>query len=77
MVKEYPKDKEYRRLKLSPQIIAKLKAHIKAHKLGLDALLFARRTAAPVPLHMIIESGMEGGMQEAFDKLEEVAKSLQ
>ena len=25
---------------------------------------------------MIIESGMEGGMQEAFDKLEEVASSL-
>jgi uncharacterized protein YndB with AHSA1/START domain len=25
---------------------------------------------------MIIESGMEGGMQEAFDKLEEVARSL-
>ena len=24
----------------------------------------------------IIESGMEGGMQEAFDKLEEVARSL-
>src|SRR5438093_1362606 len=33
LVKRYPKDKEYRRLKLSPQIIAKLKAHIKAHKL--------------------------------------------
>jgi uncharacterized protein YndB with AHSA1/START domain len=25
---------------------------------------------------MIIESGMEGGMQEAFDKLEELARSL-
>jgi hypothetical protein len=24
----------------------------------------------------IIDSGMEGGMQEAFDKLEEVARSL-
>ena len=29
LVKNYPKDKEYRRLKLSPQITAKLKAHIR------------------------------------------------
>src|SRR6266851_5683994 len=29
LVKEYPKDKEYRRLKLSPQLTAKLAAHTK------------------------------------------------
>jgi hypothetical protein len=60
LVKHYPKDKEYRRLKLSPQIMAKLKAHIKAHKLELDAHLFARRAPAPVPLQMVTEPGMPG-----------------
>ena len=34
LVKDYPKDKEYRRLKLSPQITAKIEAHITAHGLG-------------------------------------------
>jgi integrase len=55
LVIEYPKDKEYRRVKLSPQIIAKLKEHIRAHSLGPDALLFARRPAPPTPLRVIIE----------------------
>jgi integrase len=54
----YPKDKEYRRLKLSPQITAKLKAHIKAHGLGPDGLLFARRAAAPAPLRVVTEPGI-------------------
>ncbi len=53
----YPKDKEYRRLKLSPQITAKLKAHIKAHGLGPDGLLFARRATAPAPLRVVPEPG--------------------
>ena len=55
LVKHYPKDKEYRRLKLSSQITAKLKAHIKAHTLGPDALLFARRASAPVSLRVVAE----------------------
>ena len=46
LVKQYPKDKKYRRLKLSPQIAAKLKAHIQARSLGPDALLFVRRGCA-------------------------------
>jgi integrase len=29
LVRDYPKDKEYRRVRLSPQIVAKLDAHIK------------------------------------------------
>ena len=41
LVKHYPKDKEYRRLKLSAQITAKLKAHIQTRGLGPDALLRA------------------------------------
>src|SRR5437773_7435781 len=33
LVKNYPKDKEYRRLKLSPQITAKLTAHVRSRRL--------------------------------------------
>ena len=55
LVKRYPKDKEYRRLKLSPQITAKLKAHIQARSLGADALLFARRAPQPAPLRAVTD----------------------
>lgn len=41
LVKDYPKDKEYRRLKLSAQITAKIVAHIRARGLGADDLLFS------------------------------------
>jgi integrase len=60
LVRPYPKDKEYRRLKLSPQIAAKLQAHIKARGLGSHSLLFARRPAAPAPLHVVTEPGALG-----------------
>jgi integrase len=40
LVKEYPKDKEYRRLKLSQQLAVKLAAHIKDAGLGPDDLFF-------------------------------------
>ena len=40
LVKDYPKDKEYRRFKLSQQIVNKIKAHIEANGLGKDDLLF-------------------------------------
>src|SRR5712691_2285252 len=55
LVKHYPKDKEYRRLKLSPLITAKLKAHIQARGLDADALLFARRAAPPAPLRAVTD----------------------
>lgn len=55
LVVEYPKDKEYRRVKLSPQIVAKLKEHIQVYALDPDALLFARRPAPSTPLRVIIE----------------------
>jgi integrase len=42
-VKSYPKDREWRRLRLSDQIARKLAAHIVTHVLGPDDLLFARR----------------------------------
>jgi integrase len=43
IVKDYPKDKEYRRFKLSVQIVQKLKTHRDAENLGPNDLLFAIR----------------------------------
>jgi integrase len=60
LVRLYPKDKECRRLKLSPQIAAKLQAHINARGLGPDGLLFARRPAAPAPLRVVTEPDAVG-----------------
>ncbi|GAA1287797.1 hypothetical protein Psi02_70270 [Planotetraspora silvatica] len=47
LIKEYPKDKEYRRFRLSPQIVAKLKAYIEETKLERDDLLFVYRREEP------------------------------
>jgi integrase len=46
LVKEYPKNKKHRRFKLSPQIVAKLKAHARAYDLAPNDLFFARRSAS-------------------------------
>src|SRR6266511_3578078 len=43
LVKEYPKDKEWRRFRLSAQITAKIKAHVEAGKLGPEDLIFELR----------------------------------
>ena len=43
LVKDYPKDKEYRRFKLSGQITAKIHAHVTANGLGRDDLIFTYR----------------------------------
>jgi integrase len=55
LVKQYPKDKEYRRLKLSQQIVAKLAAHIDDAGLRDDDLLFTMPTpdAAPTSLRAV------------------------
>jgi integrase len=60
LVKPYPKDKEYRRLKLSPQITAKLATHIKARGLGSDGLLFARRPLPSAPLRVVVDPASLG-----------------
>jgi hypothetical protein len=63
LVKDYPKDKEYRRFKLSQQITIKIRAHVAANGLGDDDLLFSyrppeesrtrrRSTAGALPLGM-------------------------
>jgi integrase len=43
LVKDYPKDKEYRRFKLSGQITAKIQAHVCEHGLGDEDLIFMYR----------------------------------
>ncbi len=43
LVKVYPKDKEWRRFRLSAQITAKIKAHVEAGKLGPEDLIFELR----------------------------------
>lgn len=45
LVKEYPKDEEHRRLKLSAQICSKLAAHVEENSIRPDDLLFAIRDA--------------------------------
>jgi integrase len=42
-IKQYPKDKEYRRLKLSAQLVQKIEAHVRTEGLGHGDLLFAPR----------------------------------
>jgi site-specific recombinase XerD len=49
VVKDYPKDKEYRRVKLSPDIAAVLREHIQTNHLGRDDLLFAMPEPEPEP----------------------------
>ena len=41
LVKDYPKDQEHRQLKLSPQVVRKIAAHIEQHGVG------RRRPAVP------------------------------
>lgn len=43
LVKDYPKGQRWRRFKLSPQIVSKLKAHAEANNLATDDLFFSRR----------------------------------
>ena len=47
-VKDYPKDKEYRRLKLSPQLVRKIEAHVRSAGLEPGDLLFAHRAGPTV-----------------------------
>jgi len=42
VVKEYPKDKEWRRVTIAEQLVAKLRVHIERERLGSDDLLFSQ-----------------------------------
>jgi integrase len=48
LVKDYPKDGEYRRLKLTSQIVAKLQAYARERGLSDDDLVFAMPQRGPV-----------------------------
>jgi site-specific recombinase XerD len=50
VVKEYPKDKEYRRVKLSAEIVTALSEHIRAGNLGRHDLLFSMPTHERAPV---------------------------
>jgi integrase len=70
MVKEYPKDEEHRRLKLSAQMLAKLKAHVDDTGLGPNDLLFAirdRENASGVKLR-VVPDPEKLGLTEPNDK---------
>ena len=61
LVKDYPKDTEHRRLKLSDQIVAKLQAFIKANDIGRDDLIFTMPTATMrPPLRAVADPGTLG-----------------
>ena len=79
VVKEYPKDKEWRRLRLADHLIAKLCAHVERHGLGPDDLLFSmpeptgparrRPEALPDPATLGLTEPNEKGRQYAHGTL--------
>ncbi|HEY1919323.1 MAG TPA: site-specific integrase [Streptosporangiaceae bacterium] len=48
LVKDYPKDREYRRIKLTSRIAAKLQVYVHQHDLADDDLIFSMPTPVPV-----------------------------
>jgi integrase len=54
LVKQYPKDQEYRRLKVSAQLVAKLKAYINEHGIGANDLFFYMPEATPASLLQLL-----------------------
>jgi integrase len=63
LVKDYPKDREPRRLNLSNQIVAKLKEHITVGRIGVDELMFAYAPpglAQPRRHHLVSEEEVLG-----------------
>lgn len=68
-VKQYPKDQEYRRFKLSKQIVDKLQAHRDAQNLGSNDLLFAVRNAEPSkPALRVVPNPDELGLTKPNEK---------
>jgi integrase len=65
--KDYPKDQEHRRLKLSGQIVAKIKAFIEAHGIGDDDLLFAMHQLPQQPTLRVLADPGTLGLTEPND----------
>ena len=69
LVKDYPKDKEYRRFKLSPQITAKIQAHVTANGLRSDDLIFTYQPPTqPGTRHSDTGAAPSPGMTEPNEK---------
>ncbi|MFG1708798.1 tyrosine-type recombinase/integrase [Nonomuraea sp. M3C6] len=69
LVKEYPKDKEFRRFKLSAQIVAKIQDHIVTEKLKADDLLFIwRQEGQNKPKLRLAPDPSKLGLTEANEK---------
>jgi hypothetical protein len=49
LIKDYPKDREHRRIKLAAPIADQLQTHITKHDLGPDDLLFTPTLLLPQP----------------------------
>lgn len=68
-IKEYPKDKEHRRFKLSDQIVEKLKTHRDAQGLSRDDLLFSfREHSSKNPIMRIVPNPDELGLTQPNEK---------
>jgi integrase len=64
LVKGYPKDKEYRRLKLSHEVVDGLIAHARAQALGPGDLLFAIGAQRPKPVLRVLPDPAQLGLTE-------------
>lgn len=61
LVKEYPKDQEHRQLKLSKQIVAKIKAFVEANAIAQDDLIFTMPAAGNQPaLRVLVDPATLG-----------------
>ena len=60
LVKDYPKDQEHRQLKLSPQVVRKIAAHIERHGIAADDLLFPMPELPPRPLRVLTDPATLG-----------------
>jgi len=67
LIKDYPKDQEHRRLKLSRQIVAKIEAFIEAQGLGDDDLLFAMPQLPQQPTLRVLADSATLGLTEPND----------
>jgi integrase len=60
LVKDYPKDQEHRQLKLSPQVVQKIAAHVERHGIAVDDLLFSMPELPARPLRVLIDPATLG-----------------
>ena len=67
LIKDYPKDQEHRRLKLSRQIVTKIKAFIEAQGLGDDDLLFVMPQLPPQSALRVLADPGTLGLTEPND----------